>query len=147
KRVALRGVDLTVEPGQAVALRGPNGAGKSTVLRVITGLVAPDSGVVQVFGEPPHAARRARRRIGFSSGDERSAVQRLSVRQNLEFFGALYGLGAREVKARIEAIAEELELGDFLERRVDECSAGMKSRLGWARALLHEPALIVLDEP
>ncbi len=142
----LQGVDLRLGEGEALAIMGSNGAGKSTLLRLIAGLLTPERGVVHVQGESPgRAAIRAH--IGLASGDERSLFQRISGQQNLEFFGALHGVPEGELSRRIERISTELDLVDVLDKRVDRCSAGMKARLSLARALLHEPSVLLLDEP
>lgn len=122
--------------GELVGLAGENGAGKTTLLKIVAGVVTPDAGDVQVAGS-----------IGFATGEDRSLYFRLTGRQNLEFFGALHGLSAREVAGRVTELGEPLELAPLLERRVAELSSGMRARLGLARALLHRPDLLLLDEP
>jgi ABC-2 type transport system ATP-binding protein len=146
-RSVLRGVHLALANGEIATLRGDNGAGKTTLLRLIAGLLTPDAGDVHVFGDPPHRSAAVRARMGFATGDERSLYQRLTGRQNLEFFGTLHGLSANTVAARLEELSADFDLGDVLDRRVDQCSAGMKARLGLARALLHAPSVLLLDEP
>jgi ABC-2 type transport system ATP-binding protein len=142
----LQGVDLRLGEGEALAIMGSNGAGKSTLLRLIAGLLTPERGVVHVHGEAPRRAT-IRGHIGLASGDERSLFQRISGRENLEFFGALHGVPQGELSQRIERVSTELDLSDVLDKRVDRCSAGMKARLSLARALLHEPSVLLLDEP
>lgn len=146
-RPVLRGVHLALERGQIATVRGDNGAGKTTLLRLLAGLLTPDAGDVRVFDHAPHLSASARARMGFATGDERSLYQRLTGRQNLEFFGALHGLATRSVGERIEELGADFDLEDVLDRRLDQCSAGMKARVGLARALLHSPSVLLLDEP
>lgn len=146
-RSVLRDVHLTLRPGEVVTLMGENGAGKTTLLRLAAGLLSPDAGTVEVFGEAPHRSARARARLGFASGDERSLFPRLTGRHNLEFFAALQGVPRAVFAARLDELRQDFDLGELLDRPVDHCSAGMRVRLGLARALLHAPALLLLDEP
>jgi ABC-type multidrug transport system ATPase subunit len=142
----VRSLDLTLEPGQRVALRGPNGSGKTTVLRCIAGTLTPTGGRISVGG---HAAGtiEARRRLGASFSQERSFYLRLSGRDNLVFFARLRLPGKRDAERRVRALEEELELEDIARERVDRCSTGMIQQLAFARALLGEPSLLLLDEP
>ena len=145
---ALRGVDLAVPWGAIVAVLGPNGAGKSTMLRILGTTVLPDSGKVEVGGHDvtrePAAARRS---LGLVLGEERSWYWRLSGRHNLEFFAALHGMSRREARARAEELLRLVDLEEQADRRFDRYSSGMKARLSLARALLHEPPVLCLDEP
>ncbi len=143
---ALAGVSLTGGPGERVALRGPNGSGKSTLLKLLAGLLVADTGVVRVLGAPPATAPRVRARIGFCTGDERSLLPRLSAAENLRFFGALYGLAGADLRARIDAVAGEVGLAAELARPAWSLSSGGRAKLLLARALLHSPRLILVDE-
>lgn len=143
----LRALDLAVEAGEIVALLGSNGAGKTTLLKLLASLLTPDGGRIEIGGVAPGESADARRLVGFASGEERSLFFRLTGRANLEFFGALYGLRRAALTRRIDELADALDLRWFLDRRVDLCSSGMRARLGLARALLHEPRLVLLDEP
>lgn len=148
KPFSLRDVSFRVDPGRVFTLLGPNGAGKTTIIRILSGLILPTSGAVRIAG---HDARReerwSRRALGLVLGEERTFYYRLSGRQNLEFFGGLYGLGRRTLRGRIAAALELVGLEDFGERQYMRYSTGMKKRLGLARALLHEPEVFLLDEP
>jgi len=144
--IALDGIDLCVAAGSVHGLIGPNGSGKSTLLRILATLVLPTTGSA-VLGGVDVAAHplEARRRIGLSTGEERSHYWRLTGRQNLEFYAALFRLP--RPRLRIDAVIAELELGDAADRPAGGYSQGMLRRLGLARAVLHEPAVLLLDEP
>lgn len=145
---ALRGISLEVPWGDIVAVLGPNGAGKSTMLRILGTTVLPDSGRVEVAGHDvvvhPDVARRS---LGLVLGEERSWYWRLSGRDNLEFFAALHGLRRSEATARTVELLRAVDLDGVADRRFDRYSSGMKARLSLARALLHEPPVLCLDEP
>lgn len=145
---ALRGVDLAVPWGSIVAVLGPNGAGKSTMLRILGTTVLPDAGQVQIAGHDvvtdPTAARRS---LGLVLGEERSWYWRISGRHNLEFFAALHGLSRRAARARADELLRLVSLDAQADRRFDRYSSGMKARLSLARALVHEPPVLCLDEP
>jgi ABC-2 type transport system ATP-binding protein len=142
----VRRLDFTLRRGERLALRGPNGAGKSTVLRCIAGTVSPSAGSALVRGHPAgsHAARRL---IGVSFSQERSFYLRLTGRRNLTFFASLRGLDPRAAALEVARLEEELELGEILAERADRCSTGMILQMSFARALLGDPQLLVLDEP
>lgn len=143
---ALRGLDLTIDRGSIHGIIGANGSGKSTFLRIVATLVLPDSGTVTVAGHDVVTdALAVRRLIGLSTGEERSLYWRLSPRQNLEFAAALYGI--QDPAAAIESVLDLVGLTDDADRPVSGFSQGMCRRLGLGRALLHEPHLLLLDEP
>ena len=140
-------LDERFEPGERLALTGPNGSGKTTILRCVCGTLTPSSGSVWVGG---HAAGslEARQKIGASLSQERSFYLRLSGYQNLLFFARLVHPRERESKQAVRGIIEELELAEIAaERGRPRCSTGMAQQLSFARALLGDPALLVLDEP
>lgn len=143
-QAVLAGIDLELGPGDAVALVGENGAGKTTLLRIVASLLTPDSGRVELDSKP---VARERSRIGFASGDERSFYLRLGGLENLRFFAGLHDLRGCALEQRLAPLVEAMDLGDILAKRVSACSAGMRARLGLARAMLHEPELLLLDEP
>ncbi|NMB76976.1 MAG: ABC transporter ATP-binding protein [Myxococcales bacterium] len=148
RREALRGVSLSVASGDRVGLLGPNGAGKTTLLRILAATLSPDRGWVRVLGlDPARAERRIRERLGFVLGDERSFFHRLSARENLRFFAALYGLWGRRAKERIHEVAALVEIGPELDRPFRELSTGMRQRLALGRAFLADPEVILADEP
>jgi ABC-2 type transport system ATP-binding protein len=137
--VALDHVSLTVRAGEVVALIGPNGAGKSTALRVATGQVSPLSGRIEIAGLPPSAARS---HFG-SVPDKDNHFEEFTARRNLAFFAAMYG----RPPSRIEESIRSVRLEAAADRPVREFSLGMRRRLLLARAFLHQPRVLLLDEP
>ncbi len=141
----LRGVHLEVHPGDRYALFGPNGAGKTTLVKILSGLIKADSGHILLFGEELSSETRdLKGRIGVLS-HEPYLYADLTASENLDFYGQLYGL--RRDGERTKAALKEVGLYARAHDRVSTFSRGMKQRLGLARALLHEPDLILLDEP
>jgi ABC-2 type transport system ATP-binding protein len=144
---ALVNLSLVVEAGEVCVLLGPNGSGKTTLSNVIAGLVAPDHGTVRANGIDVVADRRAAQRtIGYAP-QELGVYPSLTAREGLTFFGELSGLRGPVVRERIDLIAEALELVPLLDLRCDGLSGGQKRRVHTAMAMLHRPALLVLDEP
>jgi ABC-2 type transport system ATP-binding protein len=145
---ALKDVSLQVPSGTIFGLLGPNGAGKTTLLKILSGLILPSSGSTRVQGhDTVHAAAAVKRSLGLMSSDERSFYWRLTGRENLRFFGSLYRLQGRELADRIGYLLDRLELQGQADKPVGEYSSGMKQRLAMARALLHGPPILLLDEP
>ena len=143
--VAVAGIDFAVPRGVTAALLGGNGAGKTTTLAMMLGLLLPSAGQVRIFGEDMLRHRyRVLPRLNFSSPYV-DLPHRLTVRQNLTIYGRLYGLA--RLPERIEALAHDLQIGEFLERQTGKLSAGQKTRVALAKALLNEPELLLLDEP
>lgn len=143
--VALDGIDLDVRPGEVYGLLGPNGAGKSTAMALIAGLLAPDAGTVRVDGaDPVQPATRAR--IGLAP-QALALYETLSGRENLEFSGRLHGLDAARLRERVDAALAFVALADRQHDRAGGYSGGMQRRLNLACALVHDPALVLLDEP
>lgn len=144
-RNVLRNVDVAVPWGETAVLFGANGAGKTTLLRVLAGLSRPDSGDVHIAGHRMRrSGGRARHLVGFV-GHQTLLYQDLTSRENLLFYAKLYGIA--QPGPRIEAVLEQLNLSDSVDRRVRTLSHGMQKRLSVARAILHEPAVLLLDEP
>jgi ABC-2 type transport system ATP-binding protein len=142
---AVDGISFSIEAGSCTALLGGNGAGKTTTISTIMGLVEPTSGRVTVLGaEMPRQRRRVLHRMNFESPYVNMPM-RLSVRQNLNVFGMLYGCA--DVAGRIEALANDLDLHDFLDRQVGKLSSGQKTRVALAKSLINEPEILLLDEP
>jgi len=145
---ALRDVSLRVAPGEMVGILGPNGAGKTTLLRIIATLLHPTTGRVRICGRDAFLEpQRARSLAGLVTCDERSFYWRLTGRQNLRFFAALYGLTKQEFRTRAEELLETTGLADAVDRPYYGYSAGMKQKLAIIRGLLSEPRLVLYDEP
>ncbi|HEY1258194.1 MAG TPA: ABC transporter ATP-binding protein [Stellaceae bacterium] len=143
--VAVDGISFTVARGVTAALLGGNGAGKTTTLAILLGLLLPTSGKVRIFGEDIVRHRyRVLPRMNFSSPFV-DLPHRLTVRQNLLIYARLYGLAQR--RRRIAALAADLQIETFLDRPAGKLSAGQKTRVALAKALLNEPELLLLDEP
>src|SRR5829696_5853657 len=143
--VAVDGIGFEVQRGSVVGLLGGNGAGKTTAIAMIMGLVLPSGGEVRVFGvDMTRERNRVLHRMNFESPYV-DMPHRLTVRQNLTVFGRLYGVGG--LAERIAQLAEELALEDLLGRLAGQLSAGQKTRVALAKALLNEPDLLLLDEP
>ncbi len=147
KRAALDGIDLDVERAAITALTGPNGSGKTTLLRILAGRLAPDSGTVTVLGVDPGVdSPWLRSHLGFVSQDI-ALDPEMTGAQLLKLFATLYGVPRRQLAARIERLTQSLELARHLEMRVSAYSGGLRRRLHLALGLLHEPQLLLLDEP
>ena len=144
QRMALDGVSFTVEPGVLTGLLGPNGAGKTTLIRVLLGVLVPRSGHVMVDGAPVEVEDR--RRWGYMP-QERGLYPGMRAGDQVVHFGRLHGLTHADATARAHALLEELGLGERWADRTDKLSGGMQQRLQLATALVHDPAVIVLDEP
>ncbi|MBI3445868.1 MAG: ABC transporter ATP-binding protein [Magnetospirillum sp.] len=143
--LAVNDVSFDIAAGSTTALLGGNGAGKTTTLSMLLGLLLPSAGSIRVLGEDMVRHRyRVLPRLNFSSPYV-DLPHRLSVRQNLTVYGHLYGVAG--LKARIAELTDELELGDFIDRPSGKLSAGQKTRVALAKALLNKPQLLLLDEP
>ena len=144
---AVRDVTFAAQDGAITGLLGPNGAGKTTLLRMIATLVLPDSGTARVDGLDVVADRYAvRARIGVLS-DARGLYLRLTARENVRYFGALHGLRGEPLEQRIDALFATLGLTELADRRTAGFSQGEKMKVAIARALVHDPHTILLDEP
>jgi ABC-2 type transport system ATP-binding protein len=142
---AVAGISFALAPGSITALLGGNGAGKTTTIAMILGLVEPTEGSVSVLGAAmPRQRQRVLHRVNFESPYV-EMPRRLTVRQNLKVFAMLYGVA--DPKVRIDALAEELDLGEFLDRETGKLSSGQRTRVALAKALLNEPEVLLLDEP
>jgi len=145
---AVDGIDLVVEAGEIFGLLGPNGAGKTTTMKMLATLLIPTSGTIRVLGiDPLERPREVRARLGAMLSGERSLYWKLTGRENLEYFAALYHVPPGETKARIANVLAAVKLADRADDYVERYSTGMRQRLALARALLPNPPLVVLDEP
>jgi ABC-2 type transport system ATP-binding protein len=144
----LHDVGFSVQPGEFFGVLGPNGAGKTTLFRVLTGMVLPDAGHVDVLGHSPGDNLRAvRRLIGTVLATDRSLYWRISARENMRLFAALHGMPRVEAERRSVELLELVKLGDTGNKMVGTFSSGMRQRLLIARALLSRPRILLLDEP
>jgi ABC-2 type transport system permease protein len=141
------GVNLAVRQGEVFGLVGPNGAGKTTLVKILSTLILPTSGTAQVNGYDLSEEQAIKASIGLVTGNERSFYWRLACRENLRFYAGLYGLSSAQAESRIGQLSSLLGLEDFIDKRFDMCSTGMKHRLGLACGLLNDPQLLFLDEP
>ncbi|MBI4397251.1 MAG: ABC transporter ATP-binding protein [Elusimicrobia bacterium] len=147
-REILHNVSFEVHAGSVACLLGPNGSGKTTLLKTIATLLTPDEGRVLHNSTDVHRQPRdAKRLVGFASSENHSFYGRLSARTNLWFYAQLFGLSAPAWKERLAAIVQELELDSFIEHPFRELSSGQKQKLLIARALIHDPPVLLLDEP
>lgn len=145
--IALREFNLTIKAGEIFALLGPNGAGKTTLLKILSHLVIPDAGVALIYGHSFKThAMRIKTLVSLLLGEERSFYWRLTGRQNLEFFAALYEIKPKEIALKILQVEKLFEL-ESLDQRYQEYSSGMKQRLALARCFLSQAKLILMDEP
>jgi ABC-2 type transport system ATP-binding protein len=145
---ALAGVSFTVKENEAVAVIGANGAGKSTLLRILATLIIPTRGQATVGGfDVERESAEARRMFGYHTGGDEGFYGRLSARENLGFFAAMNNLSRADARTQIASVAESMGIQNDLNRQVRTFSTGMMHRLGLARALLHRPAILFLDEP
>jgi ABC-2 type transport system ATP-binding protein len=146
--LALSDVSITVEEGEIFGLLGPNGSGKTTLLKLLSTILAPTSGTARVFGcDVARDPRRVRAMVGLVTGDERSLYWRLTGRQNLEFFGHLYGIEPTAATRRIDELLDLFDLVAAAGIRVSDYSTGMRQRLAICRGLVSSPRLLFLDEP
>lgn len=145
--LGINSLDLEVARGSILGLIGPSGSGKTTTVRLLTGLLKPDQGDLHVLGQDPvRFTAETRQRIGYLPEDS-VLYPTLSIRENLSFAAAMYGLTGARRRRRVKAVLDVVELTEAADRRLAEASRGMKRRAGLAAALMHEPDLLLLDEP
>lgn len=143
----LRGVNLSVNLGERVILLGPNGAGKSTFMRILAMLARPTAGSIEIAGIPADEARASIRSLIGVISHLTYLYEDLTARENLHFYGKLYGLAGKELENRVEELLEKVGLERRAGQRVRYFSRGMQQRLSLARAILHQPPILLLDEP
>lgn len=145
---ALKGIDLTVERGEFVALLGRNGAGKTTLLKILATLLLPSAGEVWIAGlDALRQPAQVRRLLGVVLAGERTLYWKLTARENLLLFGSLHDMARRHARLRSEELLGVVGLSGYADVAVEKFSTGMRKRLAIARALMHRPALLILDEP
>jgi ABC-2 type transport system ATP-binding protein len=143
-KVAVRDLSLSIEAGQMFGLLGPNGAGKTSSIRMMMGITMPDSGSINLFGMPFDRAILGR--VGYLP-EERGLYKKMKVIQQLIFFGQLHGLTASDAEKRATEWAKRLEIDEALPKKTEELSKGMQQKIQFIGSLLHDPGLIVMDEP
>jgi ABC-2 type transport system ATP-binding protein len=144
---AVKGVDLDIQKGEIFSLLGPNGAGKTTTISMISGLIAPTAGDALIGGHSIIREPMAAKRLLGVVPQEVALCPTLSARQNLEFFGKMYGLGGGELSSRVDEMVEFVDLTERQNDRIETFSGGMKRRVNIAVGLLHRPQIVYMDEP
>ncbi len=144
---AVSGVGFQAHDGQITGLLGPNGAGKTTTLRMLYTLMQPDSGRIEVDGiDPARDPMAVRRALGVLP-DARGVYKRLTARENIAYFARLHGMAAADTARRIDELSEALDMGEILDRQTEGFSQGQRTKTAIARALVHDPRNVILDEP
>jgi ABC-2 type transport system ATP-binding protein len=143
-KIAVDNLSLTIDAGQMFGLLGPNGAGKTSSIRMIMGITIPDSGSIRLFGKP--FERKSLERVGYLP-EERGLYKKMKVLDQLVFFGELHGLTAAEARKRATDWAKRMEIDESLPKKTEELSKGMQQKIQFISCLLHDPGLIIMDEP
>jgi len=144
---AVNGVSFEARDGEITGLLGPNGAGKTTTLRMLYSLLPPDSGEIRIDGlDPTRDAMQIKRTLGVVP-DSRGLYSRLTARENISYFGELHGMNSDSIGERIENLTRTLDMGDFIDRRTEGFSQGQRVKVAIARAMVHEPQTVLMDEP
>ncbi|WLD94660.1 ABC transporter ATP-binding protein [Alkalihalobacillus sp. AL-G] len=145
---AVKGIDLTIHPGEIVGLLGLNGAGKTTTIKMLSTLLTPSSGTISIDGyDVVQNAKYLKQKVNMIAGGERMLYFRLTGKENLDYFGRLYGLKGKQLASRVNILLNQVELENAKDMPVERYSKGMKQRLQIARGLLNEPKYLFLDEP
>lgn len=144
---SVRDVSFNCGKGEVLGLLGPNGAGKTTTLRMLSTALTPDAGQININGvDVVSKPLQARKKIGFLSGST-GLYGRLTAKENIEYFGRLHGMSKKDLKIRCEQLFDMLDMVSFLDKRAEHLSTGMKQKTNIARAVVHNPEVVVLDEP
>jgi ABC-2 type transport system ATP-binding protein len=143
-KVAVEGLTLSIQPGTMFGLLGPNGSGKTSSIRMMIGMTMPDSGSVSLFGQP--FTREALSRVGYLP-EERGLYKKMKVMDQLIFLGRLHGLSEETARARSLAWCERIEITEAIGKKTEELSKGMQQKIQFIAALLHDPELVIMDEP
>jgi ABC-2 type transport system ATP-binding protein len=143
-KVAVADLSFTIEPGSMFGLLGPNGSGKTSSIRMMIGITVPDSGIVNLFGEP--FKRDHLKRVGYLP-EERGLYKKMKVMDQLIFLGQIHGLDATTASKRAHVWCEKMEITEAIPKKTEELSKGMQQKIQFIAALLHEPDLVIMDEP
>jgi len=144
---AVRGISFEVQDGEITGLLGPNGAGKTTTLRMLYSLLPPDEGEIRIDGlDPTRDAMAIKQTLGVVP-DSRGLYTRMSARENIIYYGKLHGMSVKDINIRVEELVETLDMADFIERRTEGFSQGQRVKVAIARAMVHKPQTVLLDEP
>ena len=144
---AVNGVSFEARDGEITGLLGPNGAGKTTTLRMLYSLLPPDDGEILIDGlDPTRDAMAIKRTLGVVP-DSRGLYSRLTARENISYYGELHGMRRRKIEQRIAHLVETLDMADFIDRRTEGFSQGQRVKVAIARAMVHEPQTVLMDEP
>ena len=147
KNVVLRGISFAAAKGEIFGLLGPNGAGKTTTLRIICTLISPDAGSIDVLGfDTRQASAEVRRRVGVVTA-EIGVYPRLSARENITYFAQLSEVPAADLEKRVDAVIDRLDMTSFARQRAESLSSGQKQKVAIARAIVHDPPVLMFDEP
>ena len=144
---AVRGISFEVRDGEITGLLGPNGAGKTTTLRMLYSLLPPDEGEIRIDGlDPTKDAMAIKRTLGVVP-DSRGLYTRMTAWENIAYYGKLHGMSAKQIDSRIGELVETLDMADFIERRTEGFSQGQRVKVAIARAMVHTPQTVMMDEP
>jgi sodium transport system ATP-binding protein len=144
---AVRGISFEVRDGEITGLLGPNGAGKTTTLRMLYSLLPPDEGEIRIDGlDPTMDAMAIKQTLGVVP-DSRGLYTRMSARENIAYYGKLHGMSAQDISKRMEELVDTLDMSDFIDRRTEGFSQGQRVKVAIARAMIHTPQTVLMDEP
>jgi len=144
---AVRGISFEVHDGEITGLLGPNGAGKTTTLRMLYSLLPPDEGEIRIDGlDPTKDAMAIKRTLGVVP-DSRGLYTRMTARENIAYYGALHGMSRKDIEKRVDELVGTLDMSDFIERRTEGFSQGQRVKVAIARAMVHSPQTVMMDEP
>ncbi len=144
---AVNGVSFVARDGEITGLLGPNGAGKTTTLRMLYSLLPPDAGEILIDGlDPSRDAMAIKRTLGVVP-DNRGLYSRLTARENISYYGELHGMHKQQLRQRIDRLVDTLDMADFIDRRTEGFSQGQRVKVAIARAMVHQPQTVLLDEP
>jgi sodium transport system ATP-binding protein len=144
---AVRGISFEAHDGEITGLLGPNGAGKTTTLRMLYSLLPPDQGEIRIDGRDPGKDAMAIKRTLGVVPDGRGLYTRLSARENIHYYGELHGMRRHDIEQRIDELVATLDMNDFIDRRTEGFSQGQRVKVAIARAMVHQPQTVLMDEP